>query len=238
MKSIYKAFLTTCLIVFSWPMMAAQNFVESKQYQLAPKNVQDNDLVQELLKEGKGKIQVLEFFSYGCGWCYKLDPYIEKWAKTKPANVDFQRIPVEFHPAWAPLSKAYYTQVDLNVMPKVHKALFEAVSNQTLVKSSEDSLREFFATQGIKPDDFTKTFTSFDVTRKQKWASAVSKGYRITAIPAVVVQGPAGIYVTTVRMAGGEEELIKVINQLVEVQRKAQGQKQATMIEPQKNEAR
>jgi thiol:disulfide interchange protein DsbA len=221
MKNIFKALLATSLIIFSWQTIAAQNLVESKQYQLAPKNVQENDLVQELLKEGEGRIQVLEFFSYGCSWCYKLDPYIEKWAKTRPAYVDFQRIPVEFHPAWAPLSKAYYTQVDLNVIPKVHNALFEAVSNQTLIKSSEDSLREFFANQGIKPEDFTKTFTSFDVTRKQKWASAVSKGYRITAIPAVVVQGPAGIFVTTVRMAGGEKELIKVINQLVEIQHKA-----------------
>lgn len=220
MKFTIKTIITACFIAFSCNAIA-QNFVETKHYQPAPKGIQDNDLVQELLKEGKGKVQVLEFFSYGCSWCYKLDPYIEKWEKTKPAYVEFQRIPVEFHPAWAPLSKAYYTQVDLNVVTKVHPALFKAVSNQTLVKSSEDSLRDFFAQQGIKPEDFNKAFSSFDVTRKQKWASAISKGYKITAIPAVVVQGPAGIYMTTVRMAGGEKELINVINQLVEMQRKA-----------------
>lgn len=219
-----KKIVLGCTAVLTLLLAFATNgkqFEEGKQYQLAPKGVSENELVQDLLKEDSGKVQIIEFFSYGCSWCYKLDPYIEKWAKTKPEYVAFQRIPVEFHSSWAPLTKAYYTQLDLKILPQIHTALFEAVNNGGLEKGSNDALRAFFEQRGVKGQDFTKVFTSFDVTRKQKWASAISKGYRITAIPAVVVQGPAGIYISTVRMAGGENELIAVINHLTELQHQA-----------------
>jgi thiol-disulfide isomerase/thioredoxin len=31
-----------------------------------------------------GKVEVIEFFWYGCPHCYVLDPYIETWRKDKP----------------------------------------------------------------------------------------------------------------------------------------------------------
>lgn len=194
----------------------ANAYIEGKQYQLVGNEIKDNPLVQDLRKEANGKVQVLEFFSYGCSWCFKLDPYMEKWHKTMPATVEFQRIPVEFHPSWGALTKAYYAQVNLKAVDKIHAALFDAVQNGKIENPSEDNLSQFFAPLGINEQDFKQTFSSFDVTRQQKWANAISRAYRITAVPVIIVQGPTGIYLTAVKMTGSEDELIKVVDYLVQ----------------------
>ncbi len=193
-------------------------YIEGKHYQRLPKAVADNDLVKDLMKEANGKVQVMEFFSYGCSWCFKLDPYIEKWRKASPENVEFQRVPVEFHPTWSTLTKAYYTGVDLKADDKIHAALFDAIQTERIKDSSQDSLRQFFKTMGISEQDFNKSFDSFDVTRKQKWANSISQAYKVTAVPCVIVQGPKGIFMTAVRYAGSEEDVIKVVDDLVKLQ--------------------
>jgi thiol:disulfide interchange protein DsbA len=103
-------------------------------------------------------------------------------------------------------------------MDKIHKNLFEAVQSQRVTNLSEDGMRQFFVSAGIPEQEFTQTYDSFDVTRKQKWANAISRAYRITAIPIIVVQGPRGVFVTAVKMAGSEDEVLKVANYLINMQ--------------------
>lgn len=214
LKNFFKTFIC-CLSLCVLSAANAEDYVEGKQYQRAGNEIKTNPLVQDLFQDGKGKVQVLEFFSYGCGWCFKVDPFIEKWRKTLPASVDFQRVPVEFHPSWGTLTKAYYTQVNLKNVDKIHSALFDAVQNGRMDDPSEENLRQFFIPFGISEQDFKQAFESFDVTRQQKWANAISRAYRVTAVPVIIVQGPSGIYTTAVKMTGSEDELIKVLDYLV-----------------------
>lgn len=198
--------------------MEFSDVVEGSQYQRAGLDITNNELVQDLAKEANNKVQVIEFFSYGCSWCYHLDPHIEQWRKNAPANVSFQRIPVEFHPSWGTLTKAYYTQVDLNAVDKIHADLFHALQTEKIPNGAEATLRQYFMSKGIKEKDFNQTYNSFDVTRKQKWANAMSRAYRITAVPAIIVQGPKGTFMTSVTMAGSDNGLVKVLNYLVKMQ--------------------
>lgn len=210
--------ITLALGLVSSVAMAQEPVVglqEGKEYQRAPKDVVDNATVQDFKRDAGNKVQVLEFFSYGCTWCFKLDPYVDAWQKTLPSYVSFQRVPVEFQPTWHTLSKAYYVAQDLKAMDKVHAPLFAAIHNNQVTDSSEETLRQFFTQHGVNTDEFTKAFSSFDVDRKQKWASAISQGFRITAVPAIVVQGPNGVFISTVRMAGSEENLLKVVDHLI-----------------------
>lgn len=191
-------------------------YVEGKDYQRAPTKIVEDPVVQSFRQEGKDKIQVIEFFSYACSWCYKLDPYVNAWAKTLPNYVDFRRIPVEFQPSWQTLARAYFTIRDLHAFDTVHAALFAAIHTSQLTDSAEPVLREFFIQQGIKGEDFDKVFHSAEVDAQQKQANALSQAYRVTAVPAIIVQGPAGAYVSTIRMAGSEENLLKVVNFLIQ----------------------
>lgn len=212
----------------------AQDYVEGKHYISLAQDIRENDIIQNFRQEGQGKVQVVEFFSYGCSWCYKLDPFVSSWAHTAPLYVDFQRVPVEFQPSWRTLTKVYYLAQDLNVLEQIHKPLFKAIHTDELTDSSEDTLKAFFVKKGISSEDFEKSFDSFSVNRKQKWANALAQAYKITSIPIVLVQGSKGAYLTSVRMTGGEESLVKVVNYLV-TQQHEELQQQPSEPMPQKD---
>lgn len=204
-----------------WVLGFAQSaFEEGKEYKRKIIN-DENVMVKDFLKEGQQKVQVIEFFSYGCHWCQKLDPYLEKARKNLDKKVEFQRIPVEFQPAWGNLTKAYFAQQALKAESKIHQPLFEAIQSQKITDTGEETLRKFFVAQGVKAEDFNKTFNSFNVANKQKWASIITQAYQITSVPQVIVQGPAGIFTTSVRLSGSEEKVIEVMNFLIKRQEEA-----------------
>jgi thiol:disulfide interchange protein DsbA len=213
-----------CGIYTTQTLAQPLKYIDGKEYQRAPQSIIDSPTVQDFLKSSSGKVQVLEFFSYGCSWCYKLDPFVSAWSKNLPQYVNFQRIPVEFQPSWHTLAKAYYTARDLNAFDNIHPALFSAIQTEQVTDSSQPVLQKFFVDHGIKAQDFEKTFTSFEVDRQQKWANSMAQAYRVTAVPAIIVQGPSGIYVSTVRMAGGEENLLKVVDFLIQQEHEASTQ--------------
>ena len=192
------------------------DFEEGKHYQRLPVEMEENELVQELKKDSAKKIQVLEFFSYGCSWCYRLDDDVENWRKKNSSKVFFQRVPVEFQPAWGLLSKAYYTQLNLKVVDKIHSPLFEAIQSDKINPLSEKTLARFFEERGVKKEEFQRAFDSFEIKNQQKWANALSRALHITAIPALVVITPKGSFISSVRAAGSEEDLFKVVDHLIE----------------------
>lgn len=198
--------------------IAQASYEEGKHYQkLAPEIVQ-TEFAKELQTKEKDKVIVLEFFSYGCSWCYKIEPLIEQFKAKLPANVAFVQIPVEFQQSWGPLTKAYYTAHDLKVLNTVHEPLFEAVQTEKITTASPEVLGKFFASKGVKKADFEATFDSFGVENQHKWANEMTRAYKITAVPVIIVQGPEGAYITSVRMAGSDQDLFRVVDELLKKQ--------------------
>src|SRR5512143_2816634 len=73
------------------------------------------------------KIEVLEFFSYGCPHCGDFEPMLQAWLKTAPADVQFRRVPVMFQDRWVPLGKEYYTLEALGEDARLSPLLFTAI---------------------------------------------------------------------------------------------------------------
>jgi thiol:disulfide interchange protein DsbA len=218
-NSFLKALLIWISISISSLAFAGElEFTEGKHYLRLPDGLLENDLIENFRKSEPGRIQVLEFFSYGCSWCFRLEPYIKKWEENKPNYIAFHRVPVEFQPSWVTLTKAFYTAQDLGALETIHEPLFEAIHTDAIKSSSEPALRAFFTSKGVNGDSFEQTFSSFNIDRMQKWANGISQAYKITAIPSVVVQGPEGAFLTSTRMAQGEENLLKVIDFLAKRQ--------------------
>jgi len=206
-----------CLITLLGCWLTAVAFEEGKHYQrLSEESVLKNTFAKALLKEAKtrNEVQVLEFFSYACNWCYKLDPAIEKWKQNVPKYVDFQHVPVEFHPAWSLFSKAYYAQKQLDILGKTHAALFEAVQTDA-IQPSEEGIVNFFVAQGIAKEKIMQALNSTETHRQQGWAAAIAQAYRITSVPTFIVQGKKGIFLSSVSLAGSEEDLLKVMDELI-----------------------
>lgn len=166
------------------------------------------------------RIEVAEFFSYGCPHCFAFEPQIEAWRKTKPADVDFVRVPHSLgSPTGLLYSKAMYAHEALNVSDKMHKALFEAIHVQHLALNSEQAIAQVFTREvGILPEVFAATFNGFAVDSRVRRAEAQAKTYAITGVPTVVV---GNTYQTSATMSGGGfPALLKVIDFLVEKVRK------------------
>ena len=158
------------------------------------------------------KIEVIEFFWYGCPHCYSFEPSLSAWLKTKPANVEFIRIPAVFSEQWGKHAKAYFVAEALGVLDKVHSDFFDAIQEKKQELETEEQLLKFFADHGVKESDFRDTYNSFMIDAKLRQAPAIAAKYGITGVPAIIVNGK---YKTNGTLAGTQEKMIDVVNQLI-----------------------
>ena len=158
------------------------------------------------------KVEVIEFFWYGCPHCYDFEPKLSKWEENLPKNVNFIRQPTIFNAVWGKHAKAYYVAESLGVVEKVHTDFFEAIQNKKQKLQTEDQLVKFFIAHGVDEKQFRDTYNSFLVDTKMRQAQAIAPRYGITGVPAVVVNGR---YKVTARSAGSHDKMIEVINKLI-----------------------
>jgi protein dithiol oxidoreductase (disulfide-forming) len=162
------------------------------------------------------KVEVIEFFWYGCPHCYSFEPSLSKWLKTKPENVDFIRIPAVFSEEWGNHAKAYFTAEALGVVDAVHADLFDGVQKAKQENKhaleTEDELAKFFIAHGVKEADFHEAYKSFMVDSKMRQAPAIAAKYGITGVPAIIVNGK---YKTNGTLAGSQEKMIDIMNTLI-----------------------
>jgi thiol:disulfide interchange protein DsbA len=158
------------------------------------------------------KVEVIEFFWYGCPHCYSFEPELAKWLKTLPKNVEFIRQPAVFNETWGKHAKAYFVAEALGVVDKVHADLFDAIQNKKEKLETEEQLADFFVAHGVDAAKFHETFNSFAIDSKMRQAPAIAGRYGITGVPTVIINGK---YVTSGPLAGSHEKMIDVMNSLI-----------------------
>lgn len=158
------------------------------------------------------KIEVREFFWYGCPHCYSIEPALENWLKRKPANVEFVRTPATA-PHWLAHARAYYAFAALGATDRTHGAFFRAVHEQNRRLDNEQALAQFAQEQGIDPAKFQDAFNSFGVRTNVEKAKRMNATYQVTSVPMVAVDGK---YLTSPSLTGGEDSFVKVLEELVQ----------------------
>lgn len=162
------------------------------------------------------KIEVLEVFWYACPHCFDFEPHISKWLESKPDDVEFRRMPGIFRKNWIPHAKAYFTAKKLDVLEDIHTPLFDAIHKQKKNIHDDDDFEDFFVKHGVDEDAFTKVYESEEVETMVKQAYVMGQRYKITGVPAVIVNGK---YMVSGSTAGSFENVLKVIDQLIEKER-------------------
>ncbi|MCU7960335.1 MAG: thiol:disulfide interchange protein DsbA/DsbL [gamma proteobacterium symbiont of Bathyaustriella thionipta] len=166
------------------------------------------------------KIEVLEFFWYGCPHCYHFEPEVSAWLETKADDVVFKRVAAPLNPAWGIHSKFYYTAEAMGVVDKLHKPLFDALNSgskeQRAELYSKDGLIQFAANHGVDADKFRTTWDSFFVNLRINQAKKLAALYKVTGVPAVAVNGK---YKSGLGLAGSYPNVINTINQLIDKER-------------------
>ncbi len=158
------------------------------------------------------KIEVIEFFWYGCPHCYSFEPSLAAWLKTKPKNVEFIRIPAIFSEQWGKHAKAYFIAEALGVVDAIHSDFFDAIQDKKQTLETEDELAKFFVAHGVKDADFRETYKSFMIDSKMRQAPALAAKYGITGVSTIIVNGK---YKTNGTLAGSQEKMIDVMNGLI-----------------------
>lgn len=159
-------------------------------------------------------VKVIEFFSYGCPWCYRLEPYLEKWVAAKPKDIAFERVHVTFETGWDTLAKIYYTAKNLGVEQKMMMPLFTALQEKNMDLTNPAVVAQIFAAQGVSQQDFESQYNfSPGVDGQIQRGEQVMRGYGVFAVPTFVVGGK---YVTNMAMAQGDvQRLLKIVDFLI-----------------------
>ena len=165
-----------------------------------------------------GKIEVIEFFSYGCPHCFALEPTLESWAKRLPPDVVFKRVPVGFNALYENYQKIYYALEAMGQLEHMHRKVFDAIHQQRLRLDKEADLAAFMTANGVDGAKFVELFKSFTVQSKVKQAQQLSQAYKIDGVPTMAVQGR---YTTSGSQAGSNERALAVTDALVQSVRKA-----------------
>ena len=139
--------------------------------------------------ESGGKIEVLEFFWYGCIHCYNLEPRIDTWLKTLPKDVEFRRVPAVFNERWAHDALIFYTFEALGLFDKLHRPFFDAIHRDRLRSDNQQQVNQWLEKNGVDPKKFFDTAKSFGVTGKTKRAARLTADYKIDGTPAMAVHG-------------------------------------------------
>ncbi len=208
-------------LLLGTPLAHAQQWTEGKHYfELKP--------AQRPPDAAPGIVEVTEVFSYGCVYCNRAIPLMEKIKKSLPANARMSYLPASFNSAesWPMFQRVYYTLAALGQIPKLHDTVYSGVwTSKELSVTDEDGrgLRspqptledaaKFFAKKaGIKPEQFLATAKSFSVEANCRRADQLVKAYKIDGTPSLVVNGH---YRVTMGSVKSESELIELVNWLV-----------------------
>lgn len=166
------------------------------------------------------KVEVLEFFWFGCPHCYSFEPSIEEWASNIPENTVFVREAPPLNPSWETHSKAFYASQILGIDKEFIPAMFKAIHEDRKKMRKPSDVAELAATFGVEEKAFTDAMNSFGVKTRINRSLQLAQGTGISGVPAVIVNGK---YRINSESAGNHQGMINAINQAVESEKKSMG---------------
>ncbi|WP_210398264.1 thiol:disulfide interchange protein DsbA/DsbL [Motiliproteus sediminis] len=188
----------------------AADFKEGVHYTKLPKEVRTAD---------PSKVEVVEMFGYWCPHCNNFERYLGPWKKQQDDSVDFKHIPVVFRGNQEEFARAYYVAKALEVEEQAHPQLFNLIHRQRQWINNKEQLGQFFAGLGVSADDFDKAYSSFAINSQMNWGRKKAGEYRISGVPSMVVNGK---YLVTAEKAGGQRQMLEVVDFLVAKEKAAQ----------------
>lgn len=160
------------------------------------------------------KIEVLDFFFYGCGHCYSMHPNLTAWEKTLPKDVDLVLVPTVFNPSWEAMANTYYALEVLGLNHKLHNDLYEIWNVQKKALTTEADIIDVLSKRGVDSKKFSDAYHSFGVKSKVTRSKQMSQAYGIRGTPTVIIDGK--YLITGLQPA----DSINVMNALIDKVRK------------------
>jgi len=167
--------------------------------------------------DAKGKVEVIEFFWYGCPHCYEFEPELKGWIKRQNKDVVFKKVPIAFREELMPHSQLFYALEALGKGDTLNDKVMFAMHRENKRLLNENEIADWVAAQGVDRNAFLAAYRSFAVLSKARAANQLGNAYRIDGVPTVAVQGK---YITSPSIAGSRAKAVNVMDFLVNKVRK------------------
>ena len=201
-----KKLLVFILLMASSTLLFAEEFKEGVHYKKL-----HGAITSEAVNTGD-KIEVLEFFWYGCPHCYSFEPYIKQWKQAIPANVAFARVPAIFRPDWEIQARTYYALSNLDLLETVHGKIFEEIHKNKKKLNTLEQISNFVEKNGVDRKKFLEEYKSFAVDSMVRKSKKKQSEYNIQGVPGVVIDGK---YLVSGTMAGSYSNMVKIMEHLI-----------------------
>jgi thiol:disulfide interchange protein DsbA len=201
-------------------LLALLSLAETTQAQeiRARQNVEYR-LIEPQTPETGDRIEVIDFFWYGCPYCNQLQPALEAWIKRKPADVAVRRIPVipKDKDTWAPHARIYYTLELLGEVERLHLKVYHSYHVEELHMSKPDVMEQWAVKNGIERAKWIDAYFSPEVDAKVARAKRLTQAYSVSGTPSLVVDGR---YLTSGEMSPTLSGMIPVLEDLIRLARR------------------
>ena len=136
------------------------------------------------------KVEVIEFFSYGCPHCAHFEPVLEAWLESgKPENVEFRRVPVAWNQGFEAFARVYYAAHMNSATAEANEAIFHLIHEERPPQLTLETIADVLARHGVDKAAFIQDFGGDAVTAKVDEAKALTRAYRVSGVPMLVVGG-------------------------------------------------
>jgi protein dithiol oxidoreductase (disulfide-forming) len=160
-----------------------------------------------------GKIEVIEFFSYGCPHCADLLPFIKPWAAGLPEDVTFTQVPVTFgRAAWENLARMHFALEYSGDLDRLDQAIFSALHQERMRLFNEKDIFSWVESKDVDMENFKSLFNSFAVETQIKRSATLVERYRVDAVPMITIDGR---YVVVGSEAKGFPDLLAIADDLI-----------------------
>lgn len=165
-------------------------------------------------QDASGKIEVLEFFHYGCPHCRNFHPLLKEWKKSLPDDVRFTAVPAIWgREQLRALARLYYAAERGGMLDELEPRIYVAIQDDKRPLFTADEVQAWIDSTGVDAKAFMDTYNSFAIQGLVQRADQLARTYRIQGVPTMAV---GGRYITSASLTGSHAATLKVVDQLVE----------------------
>lgn len=205
MKAFLRALLLGSLAVLWTAALAqpARDFQEGRDYQVLshPQPVSSGE-----------RVEVLEFFYYGCPVCYETEPYVARWLLTAGPTVAIHRVPAVFTDSSESFARTFYTLSAMNQIARLHWPIYDNHHFDGKQLNEEKNIVEWVSHNGVDHDRFVQLWHSEQIAAQVASAKKALETYEVKAVPTFIIDGK---YLATSRVTGSVKSMMEVVDYLV-----------------------
>ena len=160
------------------------------------------------------RIEVIEFFYYGCPICYEAEPQVARWLMKVGPAVALIRVPAVFTSEGSEsFARTFFTLGAMNEIARLHWPIYDNHHFDGKQLDQEKNIVAFVSSNGVDAKRFTELWHSPEIAAQVESAKKALDTYDIKGVPTFVVDGK---YLTSARLAGGTKEMMRVVDYLVD----------------------